>query len=122
MPTMELTESEVALIARARQTPEERTADNAKRRAEQEAAMLSRMGLAERDAYNAKKAAYEKFTAVERHAAQFLALKKQADAQLARPEVAAVVDKVQVVIDGLKPKPILKAAAAPVYESKPKRR
>ena len=113
MATMELTESEVALIARARQTPEQRAMDNARRQADQEAAMLNRMSLADRDAYNAKKAAYEKFTAAERHAAQFLALKKQADAQLARPEIAAVADRVQVVIDGLKPKPILQAKPAP---------
>ena len=112
MATMELTESEVALIARARQTPEQRAMDNARRQADQEAAMLNRMGLAERDAYNAKKAAYAKFTATERQAAQFLTLKEQAATQLARPEIAAVADRVQVVVDGLKPKPILQAKPA----------
>ena len=108
----DLTESEAALIARARQTPEERTADNAARRAKQEADMLNRMSLAERDAYNARKAAYAKFTPVERQAAQFITMKEAAATQLAKPEVAAVVDKVQVVIDGLKPKPILQAKPA----------
>jgi hypothetical protein len=120
MATMELTESEVALIARARQTPEERAADNAARREAQEAAMLNRMGLAERDAYNAKKAVYEKFSPVERMAAQFLTMKATADEHLARPEVAAVVDNVQVVIDGLNVKPILQAKPAQTPPAKKK--
>jgi hypothetical protein len=112
MTTMELSDSEVNLIQRSRQTPEERAADNAARRAAQEAAMLNRMSLAERDAYNARKAAYDKFSPMERMAAQFIGLKEQAETQLARPEIAAVSDGVQVVIDGLKPKPILQAKPA----------
>jgi hypothetical protein len=122
MATMELTDTEVGLIARARQTPEERKADDAARRAAQEAAMLNRMGLAERDAYNAKKAAYAAMTPLERVAFTHLELQARSEVALKRPEIAAVVDKVQIVIDGLKPKPILKAATLPMSETKPKRR
>jgi hypothetical protein len=112
MATMELTDSEVNLIQRARQTPEERAADNAARRAKQEADMLNRMSLAERDAYNARKAAYERFSQTERQAAQFITMKEAAETQLGRPEIAAVAEAVKVITDGLKPKPILQAKPA----------
>ena len=104
MATMELTDSEVGLIARARQTPEERAADNAARRAAQEAKMLDRMSVAEREAYAAKKAAVEKLTAPQRIAFQFLELKATAETQLKKPDIAKEVAAVTVVIDGLKPK------------------
>jgi len=101
---MELTESEAALIARARQTPAERTADNAARQAAQEARMLAHMSPAERDAYHAEKAAVATLTPMQRVALQFLELKALADENLQRPDVALEVPGVQLVIDGLKPK------------------
>jgi hypothetical protein len=109
MATMELTDSEVGIIARTRQTPEERKADDADRRAAQEAAMLNRMGLADRDAYNARKAAVAALTPNQRVAYTYLTVRERAEDALARPDVAAEVAAVKAVIDALRPKPILEA-------------
>jgi hypothetical protein len=95
----ELNENEAALIARARQTPEERAADNAKRQAEQETVRLARMTPEEQDAYKARKVAIEKMTVPQRMAEQFLQMKKTAETQLARPEIAAEVAAVTDALD-----------------------
>jgi iron uptake system EfeUOB component EfeO/EfeM len=102
--TMELNEKEVTLIARARQTPKEREAANAAQRAANLERMLATLTAEEKEAYLKRKVAVEAMTPIQRVAESFIRLKETAEKHLAKPDVAAEVEAVTVIIDGLKPK------------------
>lgn len=103
---MDLNDTEVAMVLRCRQTPEQRRADDAARRAKQDAAMLARMTREQREAYAKRKATVDAMTPVQRTAEQFLRLQKKAAEQLARPAVAEQVEAVTNLLPELQPKPV----------------
>jgi len=118
MPNMDLTDSEVNLVLRSRRSPAERRNEDAAQRAAQEQAMLDRMTAAERDYYTKRKAVVDKLTPPQKTAAQFLGVAKTAAAQLARPEVAAQVEAVKVLLPDLKQ--TVTATPAPVVKKEGK--
>lgn len=97
MPDMELSDSEVEFILRMRKPLAERLADARARAKAAKQKMIDSLKPDAKAAYLAEQERRAKLTATERQAEMLLAQKAHAERELAKPDVAAIVD---AMVDG----------------------
>jgi hypothetical protein len=101
MPTIELTPGEAEIIRVARLSPAEREAERQARADALVAKVRARMTPAAAAAFDAERDRRAKLTEAERRAESLVARKARIEADLAKPDIAAIVAAMQ---DGKVPK------------------